>query len=141
MKFGELRKVAERHSKERYVPVDEVDLEVSVCPMDEEADLGIRYFGKIHEMINQAGSIMICADGERNIPRADDLETLRQSVRRLVGEWETEASDYEDTQRVMLDKGDIENAEGNRMASWAFSKCSLELSALIDGKDSKQTKL
>lgn len=67
--FREIRESAEQIAKDYHMDVDDIEVEVSVDPKDEAAEDGIRYFGIPHEAMMNQGTIMICSEGIRNIPR------------------------------------------------------------------------
>lgn len=69
MKFKEIREIAERISRDYHISIDDIEVEVSLAPIEENAEDGIRYFGDPHEAMGHQGMIMICVDGERNYPR------------------------------------------------------------------------
>lgn len=60
-----------------------------------------------------------------------EMDKIRESVRRLVGEWQSEIDGRNCIEWSAEDKG-----QGIRL-----QRCLNELSALIDGKDSSQEKL
>lgn len=67
MKYSEFRKIAQRMSKEYHIPIGDVEFMVSLWPAETPAEDGIRYFGEIHELMENQGGVMILTDGERNI--------------------------------------------------------------------------
>jgi hypothetical protein len=67
MKYSEFTKIAKRISQEYHIPIDDVKFEVSLWPDETPADDGIRYFGEIHELMENHGGVMILTDGTRNI--------------------------------------------------------------------------
>ena len=67
MKYSEFTKIAQRMSRDYHVPIEDVEFEVSLWPEETPAEDGIRYFGEIHELMENHGSVMILADGKRNI--------------------------------------------------------------------------
>ncbi|MEO5712912.1 MAG: hypothetical protein ABIT37_05430 [Luteolibacter sp.] len=71
MKYSEFTKIAERISKEYHIPIEDVEFEVSLWPMENPAEAGVRYFGEIHELMENQGGVMILSDGTRNIPLAN----------------------------------------------------------------------
>ncbi len=78
MKYSEFTKVALRISRERHVPIEDVEFEVSLYPKETPAEDGIRYFGEIHELMMNQGSVLILSDGSRNIPAGDKMELPHQ---------------------------------------------------------------
>jgi hypothetical protein len=66
MKYSEFTKIAARLSKEYHIPIEDIEFEVSLWPMETPAEKGIRYFGEIHELMGNQGSVMILCDGEKN---------------------------------------------------------------------------
>lgn len=67
MKYSEFTKIAARISKERHIPIEDVEFAVSLWPDETSAEDGIRYFGEIHELMENQGGVMILTDGTRNI--------------------------------------------------------------------------
>jgi hypothetical protein len=73
MKYSEFTKIAQRVANDCHIPIEDVEFEVSLWPDETPAQDGIRYFGKIHELMENQGSVMILTDGTRNYPANAEL--------------------------------------------------------------------
>ena len=73
MKYAEFARIAQRISRERHIPIEDVEFEVSLWPDETPAEDGIRYFGEIHELMENHGGVMILTDGTRNYPANREL--------------------------------------------------------------------
>lgn len=66
MKFSQFKKEAENIAKRLNIPVGDLDLEISLDPLNSLPEDHLRYQGKILELMDDNGSIKILAEGSLN---------------------------------------------------------------------------